>query len=479
MALYGILKSTGEKIKIPEEHTQKWLPQEWRERDLTKDSKKFNIPYEKRIKALYKWYDETMAGKYTQERLDYIGVDPESLLNDLSLRLKEDKPVRIPTSPCVRVGLEKELCPNLVALGEKVAFAKDFALYLTYKHRRNSIAGGDTEDMDFDLDNPETGYLAKYREQDSRIPTPSIEIGASTNRYRHIGIVNIPRVTSIYGKELRGLFGSGKEALQLGFDFASLEARIQGHYCYTYTDGQKLAKMLLAEKPNDWHSISAIKIGLIRDLVKNVNYGILYGAQIAKIMKMLGCSKQRATEIFNDFWESNPALRELKEEMERYWESTGRRYIKGIDGRKIFIRSKHSILNALFQSAGAIAAKYTTIFIYEELEKLNLCTDIFIGKPDTSSMIEMHDEAQLYINPKLAKFKIFKEEQEAKDFVASWNEQGQLSEIGHTEKGYYIALPNIVSEIIDKSIKKATLLLKLNVPLGFGWQIGRNWSECH
>lgn len=456
-----------------------WIPTEWKERDLTKDSKKQNISYEKRIKALYKWYEETVAGKYTEQRFGQLEIDRDQILNEYSILLRNDKPVRIPTSPNVRVGLEKELCPNLIKLGDKVAFAKDFALYLTYKHRRNSIAGGDTEEMNFDTEAPNTGYLALYRSEDGRIPTPSIEIGASTCRYKHIGVANIPRATSIYGKEMRSLFGCGDKAFQLGFDFSSLEARIQGHYCLNYTNGKELAKMLLAEKPNDWHSITAVKLGMSRTDVKSVNYAVLYGAQIAKIMKMLACSKERATEIYNGFWEASPALKELKEKVEQYWESTDRKYVLGIDGRKIFIRSKHSILNALFQSAGVISTKYTTIFIYQELENMGYCTDPLIGKPDVCSMIEYHDEAQFYMNPKLAQFKVFSTKEEAEIFSKNWNEPEQLSSINEGINSFYVTLPNIVSNTIGYSINKAAETLGLNVNLGFEWTINKNWYGCH
>lgn len=33
---------------------------------------------------------------------------------------------------------------------------------------------------------------------------------------------NIPRVESVYGGNIRALFGSGPDHLQLGFDFSSL-----------------------------------------------------------------------------------------------------------------------------------------------------------------------------------------------------------------------------------------------------------------
>ena len=161
-----------------------WNPTEWAIRDFTKDSKKISLPYEKRVTAFERWLKETAEGKYKKLRLemafkDYKVKDVESLYEKIKEKLNEDYPVRLPTSPRVRVGIEKELCPNLTALGDKVEFAKDFALFLTYKHRKSSIAGGELEDVDYDDEYPTSGYLSMYREEDGRVPTPAIEIGAS------------------------------------------------------------------------------------------------------------------------------------------------------------------------------------------------------------------------------------------------------------------------------------------------------------
>lgn len=69
---------------------------------------------------------------------------------------------------------------------------------------------------------------------------------------------------------------------------------------------------------------------------------------------MLGIKKTNAQGVIDAFWDSNEGLKRLKEGLEKYWESTGKKYILGLDGRKIYTRSKHSLLNCLFQSAGAI-----------------------------------------------------------------------------------------------------------------------------
>lgn len=372
-----------------------WIPSEWSIRDFTKDSKKTSLSYEKRVTAFERWLKETEEGKYKKLRLE-LAFDEhkvksvENLKEKIREKLREDYPVRLVTSPRIRTGVEKELCPNLVTLGEKVEFAKDFALYLTYKHRKSSIAGGEIEEMDFDDEYPNSGYLSVYREEDGRVPTPAIEIGASSHRYRHVSIVNVARSSSIYGKEMRSLFGCGDGFVQLGFDFSSLEARVQGHFVKKYPFGEELAESLIAEKPNDIHSVNSRKLGIERGTVKSVTYAILYGCSPKKLEAMLGYTSEQAKKFYDDYWNAVPALRDLKKNLEKFWETNGKNYVPGIDGRKLHTRSKHSLINLIFQSCGVVAAKYVTVFLMQDMERQGLCTDPFKGTPEVCSMIEYH-----------------------------------------------------------------------------------------
>ena len=372
-----------------------WHPTEWAIRDFTKDSKKISLPYEKRVTAFERWLKETTEGKYKKLRLemafkDYKVKDVESLYEKIKEKLNEDYPVRLPTSPRVRVGIEKELCPNLTALGDKVEFAKDFALFLTYKHRKSSIAGGELEDVDYDDEYPTSGYLSMYREEDGRVPTPAIEIGASTNRYRHIGVANVARATSIYGKEMRSLFGCGKNFVQFGFDASSLEARVQGHYIKKYPFGEELAESLVAEKPNDIHSVNSRKLGIERGTIKSLTYAILYGCSPKKLEDMLSFTPEQAKQFYDDYWDAVPALGDFKKAVEDFWDKNGKSHVPGADGRKLHTRSKHSLMNLLFQSYGVIAMKYITILLMEDMEKQGYCISPFNGVPDVCSMIEYH-----------------------------------------------------------------------------------------
>ena len=457
-----------------------WNPSEWKVRDLTKDSKKQNITYEKRVKAFETWCKQTFEeGKYTKHRLKELGMKSEKEVRDKILpKLKQDKPVRVPTSPMVRVGVEKELCPNLVKLGDKVAFANDFTLYLTYKHRKSSIAGGDIEDMDFDEEVPNTGFLAMYRDVDGRIPTPSIEIGASTNRYRHIGVCNIARASSIYGEQMRSLFGCGSGMRQLGFDFSSLEARIQGHYILPF-DGEELAEQLLASKPNDIHSINARKIGIPRDQAKGLGYALIYGAHYTKLKSMLGVSEQEAKAIYDAYWDAVAPLKKLRDAVNYSWERRGKKFIIGVDGRKINTRSQHSLLNALFQSGGVICAKYATVFIFQLLEENGLRCNPFESDVDVCGMIEYHDECQLAVKPNLIPLKKFENEDEANEFINEWDGE-QLGSISYLANGKpCVAMPNVVSQAITKAIDMAVEEVKLKVPLGMEWVVHKNWYGCH
>lgn len=459
-----------------------WDPIEWSERDMTKDSKKKNLSFKKREEVLDRWWNETMEGKYKHHRLEAVyemlrfkgEVTYEEMYEGLKEKLKDKWPVRVYTAPKIRVGIEKDLCPNLVKLGEKVAFAKDFADWLTYRHRRNAIAGGTMDDEGI----PSSGFLSAYREVDGRIGTPSIEIGASTGRYTHKTVANIPRASSTFGKEMRSLFRAGPGAVFFGFDYSSLENRIQGSYIYKYPGGPEMAAALVAEKPNDLHTLNSKILGIPRVEVKSFTYAVLYGAAPPKIKKMLNITLEEAKKLIDDFWEGNPALRDLKKNLEAHWEANDKKWILGIDGRKIRTRSKHSLLNALFQSGGVIFAKYVSVYLMEKMEAQGLCIDPLIGKPDICSMIEYHDEQDMYANPELFEFQVFDTEEDANTFVKNWS-GGQLSAVAEGKEKYFVALPSPVSKGIEESMEIVKNKLGISVEMGFEYMLGNNWYECH
>lgn len=278
---------------------------------------------------------------------------------------------------------------------------------------------------------------------------------------------------------MRKLFGCGKGFVQLGFDYSSLENRVQAGYVKKYPGGPELGISLTAEKPDDLHSVNSRKLGISRTDAKSIGYAALYGASGAKLGKMLGKTTAEGVQMHTDYWNAVPPLKQLKENLLTFWENTGKQYIPAIDGRKLNVRSPHSAINSLFQSCGVICAKYASVFLMQELEEeQHLCIDPFVGKPDVCSMIEYHDEQALACKPKFFKFATFESKEEAKAFVSSWEGPGQLGAITEGKK-WFVALPSIVSLAIETATGKVQDLFKLEFELGFEYTIGNNWYETH
>lgn len=101
----------------------------------------------------------------------------------------------------------------------------------------------------------------------------------------------------------------------------------------------------------------------------------MYGAQPSKLSKIVSVSLAEGKILYEKYWDGVPALKALKLKVEEFWISTGKSYLLSVDKRKLFVRSMHSLLNLLFQSAGALAMKYTTIELCKQLDELDLLGD--------------------------------------------------------------------------------------------------------
>ena len=168
-----------------------WEPTEWSNRDLVKDSNKQFRDEEKFDKSLLKYAIETFEGPFKELRLEVLELPADITQEEFidhyktSYLAKPTKSIYVPTSPPLRVGTDKELCPGLVKLSEEIPFAKDLAEYFTYSHRRNSISGN------VDEESGEVGSgFESYVREDGRISTPVDTLGTNTSRMAH-KVVNV------------------------------------------------------------------------------------------------------------------------------------------------------------------------------------------------------------------------------------------------------------------------------------------------
>ena len=465
-----------------------WVPSAYKERDLTVGSKKHKLTKEQFIETCDRYIAQTLSSPFKDDRMEALEVYSEEGFKKKLYRHEHLKrPLKVYTNPALTVGMEKEIDPALLAMSDRFAHAKDVSDYLTYQHRRNSILGGGV-DPDDDDEEMHKGWMSVDRiSHDHRIPTPADTCGAGTSRFKHRVVVNIPRVMSPFGKEMRELFGTSDECYQVGYDFDGLEARMESHYCHKFDNEEKsYCKSLLGEKPNDVHTLTSIVIAdalgrpFGRTPSKNVKYGCTYGARPKRVAKTIGCSIEDGETVFNAFWLAAQPLAKLMDSTTRWWEEYGtKKFIKGIDGRKIPTRSASALINSLFQSAGVICAKRAMVIHDRKLRDEGLLVDFFredwANVDFCQQMIAMHDEAQLEVTKGQVKWKMFPTEEEAKAFK---RENPTWSDVGHSAKGYYVGYCR-AGELAIESVKEAGEYYKLNVELTAGYMLGTNWATCH
>lgn len=469
-----------------------WRPTQYKERDLTCDSKKNKLSQEKFFDAVDRYVEQTLKSPFCKDRCAELETTPKKLREKL-IKHNISRPLKVYTNPTITVGMEKEIDPALLELADKFPHAKLVSEYLTYAHRRNSILGGGVDPDELDDDDDEfagKGFLAAERiGVDHRIPTPADTCGAGTSRFKHRLVANIPRVTSLYGDKMRGMFGVDVEDgfIQLGYDFDSLEAKIEAHYVYKYPGGPEYGVSLTAEKPNDCHSVLARMISEVlgrpfpRSTSKNVKYGCSYNAQPPRVAKTIGCSLEDATLVFDTFWTQAAPLKQLKENMQKYWETTGqKKFLLGIDGRKLPIRSKGNVINTAFQSAGVICAKRAMVLHERYLKEEGMYVDFFRDdwrkKDFCQQLIAYHDEAQAEVRRSMVKWKKFESEDDCKAFKS---EDGKVwSDPVHNEKGWFRGYCR-AGELATIAVREAGRYYKLNVELSAGYMLGTNWGTCH
>lgn len=276
------------------------------------------------------------------------------------------------------------------------------------------------------------GWLHCIRE-DGRIEADAITIGTPTTRYTHINVVNVPKADKdiLYGKEIRSLFIAGKGYILCGTDANSLEATVEAHYTIHRKGGKEYAKMLIegdSKHGTDLHTRNAKIWDCSRPLAKNGKYALTYGCSAQKLAKTLHKKKSMGKKLYDAFWEGNTALKILSDQVKK---AAKKGYLKGIDGRPIFVRSEHSALNALFQSTGSIIVKTATVMMNERFIESGL---------DYKQVGHFHDEV------------IFEVKEEDKE---------------------------IVEDIIKRSWMDAGKKLGIKVDITGDVEFGKSWADVH
>lgn len=250
-------------------------------------------------------------------------------------------------------------------------------------------------------------------------------LGTITGRMTHSkpNMAQVPSTRAPYGLLCREVWVPREpENILLGCDAKSLELRCLAHYMGDADFSQEVIH-------GDIHTFNQNKAGLeTRDQAKTFIYALIYGAGSKKIGSIVGGTGADGQQLIDNFMSSLPKFGLLKEKVDR---AATRKYIKGIDGRKIPVNFPHTALNYLLQSAGAVICKHWLIQMDDLVVQDNI---------RAFPVVNVHDEMQWEVLDKQAE---------------------QLKEVA------------------CKAIKSVKDILKFRCELDCDVKTGKNWAETH
>lgn len=264
----------------------------------------------------------------------------------------------------------------------------------------------------------------EFVSDERRVHGKVITNGAVTGRMTHHSpnMAQVPSSSSPWGHECRDCWTVDDGKVLVGADASSLELRMLAHYMKDESYAKEIVE-------GDVHTKNQLAAGLeTRAQAKTFIYALLYGAGPAKIGKIVGGSAKDGQELIGNFLRNTPALKILREKVERLSEQGT---LPGLDGRKLQVRSAHAALNTLLQSAGAIVMKQGLVLLSKKIQQQKLKANF---------VANVHDEWQIECSQEDA---------------------------------------DAVGKLAVSSIKEAGEVLGLRCPLDGEYKKGTTWAQTH
>lgn len=239
-----------------------------------------------------------------------------------------------------------------------------------------------------------------------------------------------------HGFECRELFYVPPPYKMVGCDMSGIELRCLGAALKPFDGGAYLDIVL----NGDPHTYNQNLAGLpTRAKAKTFIYALIYGAgdvKLGSIYDPLAPIEEQAeigARLRKIFMDNLPAYGALIKQIHRFAKSG---YIPGMDGRRLYVRSRHSALNTKLQSDAALLAKKWCL-----LSEQNLLAQGWNHGwgQDFVFLLWIHDEIQI------------------------------------ASKTY----PEQMRDIIIDSAKQAGLYFGFGSPVDAEGKIGQNWAETH
>lgn len=259
-------------------------------------------------------------------------------------------------------------------------------------------------------------------------------LGTGTFRCSHSNpnMGQVPSCSAPYGKECRELFHAPEGWKLMGCDVSRLELMVLAHYM----NDEKFTEVMLS---GDVHQLLADVYGTNRNTGKTVTYAFLYGAGMEKLGSIVDPTGTKQAKIaagkkiHKNMQARLPALSNLIAGIKKAADS--RQYLWALDRRKLPVRSSHSALNFLCQSAGAIICKQWVVNFHESLRNRG-----YLNGVHYMQVAFVHDEVQVLCR------------------------EGYEEEIG---------------QLCVAAIAKAGEDLGLRLPITGEYKCGKSWSDTH
>lgn len=333
-----------------------------------------------------------------------------------------------------------------------IDLTEDILEYLLINKRIAQLAEGDNAWLKLMKDDTD-GY--------TRIHGSVNPNGAVTGRATHAypNVAQVPAGRSPYGEECRSLFRVPTGWYEAGIDASGLELRCFAHFLYPYDHGEYVNEIL----NGDIHTHNQKMAGLpTRDQAKTMIYCMMYGGGDGKLGEVINGTAKDGKALKERFFNAVPAYKELCSDIERTlitsseWvggvnKVTWRKRVHpdnsnlsithsilGLDRRVVYVRSPHSALNTLLQSAGALICKKWVCLVEENMRKAGYKHG---WDGDFAMMAWVHDETQIACRTR----------EIAEDCV----------------------------RIAQESMRQTQEFFKFNCQLDTEGKIGTNWFDCH
>lgn len=205
-----------------------------------------------------------------------------------------------------------------------------------------------------------------------------------------------------HGWDFRNLFYVPEGWKLMGADQKGIELRALGHYMAEF-DGGEYLRLVIESEPHGLHQ-RVMELDS-RDTAKTFIYALIYGAQDYKLGIIIdpslalkpNAAKALGAEMRRRLMTRIPALGQVVQAVQRM---AKRGYVEALDGRHLYVRSRHSALNTLLQGAAATVAKLWCVYFEQFCEDDGLSNGWYGANeaPGDFAMIAwVHDEIQVAV----------------------------------------------------------------------------------